>query len=311
MAQASDSQNSRPTREEVVGMFEGLSRRGPAQLLGVPLNADGATARTAFLVLARRYHPDVLLPQDHDLRDQVQAIFIALDQACRHFGGHRSGRLSPKPAPAPQAEPGAPAPSSTAASATAATPAGPAPAARVVPARPQKTEIEAAKADAARAQAERARAEEAEAEARARVEQLLLEAEAAVRRGEAGAAVSVLQAVPPTPDGAVRRRTRLLLARAYVSDPHWRRYGLDLLQEMAEGPEPDSGALRALAELYAREGRLARAEAALAKAIELDPGEQAARRELQRIREVRALQAAARPPTRKAGLLERLRSMTR
>ena len=88
---------------------------------------------------------------------------------------------------------------------------------------------------------------------------------------------------------------QLLLAQAYVSDPRWRRYGLTLLRELASGPSPDAGALVLLGSVYRREGLLARAEATLRRALEQNPGDAAARRELSLVREDRG---AALPPQR-------------
>jgi Flp pilus assembly protein TadD len=84
-------------------------------------------------------------------------------------------------------------------------------------------------------------------------------------------AVAALHEVLGVADDAERRRLRLLLARAYVSELRWRRYGVALLGEMLHESPRDPEALMILGALYHREGLLARAEATLRRALGADP----------------------------------------
>ena len=252
-------------RREILERYERLSQQGPAQQLGVGLHAGPAEARAAFLALARRFHPDTLAPENHDLRNEAQAVFVALNEACRKLGGHRvpDGRSQPPPPreerpreevrPAPRPAPAAPAP--------------PPPAPKA----------------------------ESPQERQARMEQCVRAAEAAIRGERSEDAVRLLhEALAASSAPAERRRAELLLARAYVSDPRWRRYGLTLLREVASGPSPDARALVLLGSVYRREGLHARAEATLTRALEQNPDDAEARRELSLVREGRGADPA--PP---------------
>lgn len=282
MEPAYEPRSGRPSREEVRDLYESLPRRGPAQLLDVPLDAEPARARSAFLALARRFHPDALDPADADLSKQAQAIFIALDEACRHFGGHlvlSQRTAAPDPAP-PPLDPGSPAPVEP----------DPTPDPAQAPERVDADLFAARRADVAEA---------------------LDDAENAIGRGDAEAAVDLLHEVRGHAEDRDRPRIRLLLARAYLADPRWRRNGLALLREMTEGPAPDSRALALLGGFYHREGLLARAEAMLSRALAADPGEREVRFELRRVRTRLAERPAPSRPTRRTGLLKRLLAITR
>jgi tetratricopeptide (TPR) repeat protein len=290
---------ARTSRREVLEFYESLSRRGPSQLLGVPLDADPAAARAAFLSLAKRFHPDVLAAEDDDVRAQAQAIFIALDGACRQLGGHRTGpaQRSPDAGSAPVPVP-APARDST-----------PPPARRTL-VQTGPRDVALGEADAAALDAEQAAAERAGR--RARLEHALETANAAVERGDPSTAVALLHEVLSLAKEGDRRSVRLLLARAYLADTRWRRYGLELLREMSDGTRPDPRALAMLGGLYRREGLLARAESTLLRALAADPHDPEARRELLKVRAERAGAAdAAVRSARRAGLVGRLLSFAR
>lgn len=257
-------------RREILERYERVLQQGPTQRLGIGLHAGGAEARAAFLALARRFHPDALDPENRDLREQAQAIFVALNDACRRLGGHRI----------PEAKSASPAVREPAA--TPRPPASAAPAAPFAPA--------AASAPAPRAPSPRASADpspEAPAERRALVEQAMRTAEAAIRRERSEEAVRTLHGVLPHAEPEARHRARLLLARAYVSDPRWRRFGLTLLGELTAGSTPDPQALVMLGALYRREGLLARAEATLGRALAQNPSDAEARGEIDLVRAAR------------------------
>ena len=137
-------------------------------------------------------------------------------------------------------------------------------------------------------------------ERRARVEDALRSAEASIARREIDVAVSELHDVLSQADEGQRRRIRLVLARAYVEDPRWRRYGLGLLSEMLRETPDDADALDTLGLLYHRQGLLARADATLRRALDSDPGHVEARTHLRAV--IAALQKRrapeeARPPS--------------
>jgi uncharacterized protein HemY len=125
--------------------------------------------------------------------------------------------------------------------------------------------------------------------------------------------VSVLHDVLSQANGGQQRRIRLVLARAYVKDPRWKRYGLGLLNEMLADNPDDADALATLGALYHREGLLARAEATLLRALAADPGQAEVRLHL---RAVRAARVKDRTPVRREsperrGLVARMLSIGR
>jgi Flp pilus assembly protein TadD len=130
---------------------------------------------------------------------------------------------------------------------------------------------------------------------------------------DAAAAVGALHEVMSLADPAERGRIRRLLARAYVSEPRWRRYGVSLLAEILRESPDDGEALATLGDLYHREGLLARAEATLARAVRSDPGNREARTRLRAVAaalEERRAREEGRPPERR-GLVARLLSFAR
>ena len=90
-------------RQEILELYASLAGRSHAQVLGVPPGASPATVREAFVALARRLHPDTLAPGDADLRDQLQAIFIRLNDAYRSLGGDHPTARAAQRAPGPAA----------------------------------------------------------------------------------------------------------------------------------------------------------------------------------------------------------------
>jgi hypothetical protein len=263
-------------RQEILELYAGLAGKSHAQVLGVPPGASPATVREAFVALARRLHPDTLPPGDGDLRDQLQAVFIRLNDAYRSFGDdHPAARAAKGPSDAPRE--------------TTAPLAAPPPKPLVVPPPPPRPE-----------------------ERHARVEEALRSAEDSIARRDLEAAVSVLHDVRSQANGGQQRRIRLLLARAYVKDPRWQRYGLGLVNEMLADNPDDADALATLGVLYHREGLLARAEATLLRALAVDPGQVEARLHLRAVRAARTDRTPGRrdSPERR-GLVARMLSIGR
>ncbi len=263
-------------RPEILELYASLAGSSHAQVLGVPPGASPTTVREAFVARARRLHPDTLAPGDADLSDQLQAIFIRLNDAYRSLGSDHPAARAAKLSPDPPRE--------------TAPMVAPRPTPLVAPLPPSDLE-----------------------ERRARVEEALRSAKASIARGEIAEAVSVLDAVHSQANDGQRRRIRLILARAYVGDPRWRRYGMGLLSEMLGETPDDADALATLGVLYHHEGLLARAEATLLRALAADPGQVEAGLHL---RAVRAAREGDRTPGQKEtperrGLVARLLSIGR
>jgi Flp pilus assembly protein TadD len=125
-------------------------------------------------------------------------------------------------------------------------------------------------------------------------------------------AVSVLHEVLALATTDEKRRVRLILAQAYLSEPPWRRYGLRLLTEMAGQNPADADALALLGGFYRSQGLLARAESTLHRALAADPRHSEARSQLRAVADHlgrREAPAPSRPRGR--GLLARLLSRRR
>jgi tetratricopeptide (TPR) repeat protein len=149
--------------------------------------------------------------------------------------------------------------------------------------------------------------------ARARVAEALQTAIARLAEGDTTSAVSALHEVLRLADDGERRRIRILLARAYVSDPRWRRYGASLLEDMVRESPHDAEALATLGAFYHREGLVARAEATLRRALATDPRHVEARAYLRAVTAARRKRDAPeeeRGPERR-GLVARLLSRPR
>lgn len=278
-----------PRRQEVLEWQASLATRSDAEVLGIRAGARPSELRAAFATLARRFHPDTAGPDERDLREPLQAIFVRVTEAYRNLVERSQGRVfepahdrvrsSVRPAGAREAEPAKP-----------ARQAAPAPAAA----------------------ARRSPAEDAERR-QARVALALRSAEELVARGRIEEAVAELHEVLTQADEPWRRKVRLMLARAYAADGRHRRYAVALLRELIEQGPADAEALAELGALYRREGLLARAEPLFARALALDPGLASARDGL---RAVRAALAARQAPKRRdeaprRNLIARLLSVAR
>jgi tetratricopeptide (TPR) repeat protein len=281
MATAARPQTPSPDRrQEILEWHAALQGLGPAQVLGLPPGADRAAVRAAFVTLAKRSHPDSLDSPDAGLRDLLQSIFIRISEAYRQLGGDRPSTLSGARI-SPTSVPAAPAPKAP-------------PPARISAPRPAPTPLDA--------------------EARhLRVAEGLREATGLMAEGDTIAAVDTLHEVLGLAGDADRRRIRLLLARAYVSQPQRRRNGVSLLEEMLRVTPHDAEALAILGALYHREGLTARAEAALRRALDSDPGHAEARIQLRAVTAAlqrRRATEEARPAERRS-LVARLLSFAR
>jgi tetratricopeptide (TPR) repeat protein len=245
-------------RNEIVKRHAALARQGHAEVLGLEPHARGPEVKAAYLALARRFHPDRGASLERDLKDKLQAIFIRLNEA------YRSLQSAPPTPPRSRLSVGA-------------------------------SDRPASAATASHAPARAARDEKAVA--RESVERAIALACDQLASGDPEAAITALHDVFLRADGRLRQRVRLLLARAYSSDPRWKTYAVRLLRELLHETPADAEALVLQAELYRREGLLARAEATLRRALSSDPESVEARALLSVVS--RARQGGSGPPAEK------------
>jgi len=281
-------------RREILDWQVGLQGKSPAEVLGVPADADLAAVKAAFKALVRRFHPDALGEADAHLRPDVQAILIRVTEAYREMQRRPAtpGRPIAPPAerPAVPREPASP----------PALHRGPSPAPAVGPSPPASRGPSPAPV--------------LEPHARhARVTAALGEAAGFLANGDPAAAVAALHEVLGLADADETMRIRRLLSRAYVLEPKWRRYGASLLAEMLRQSPDDAETLATLGALYLHEGLLARAETTLRRALDSDPRNREAQAHLREVAAAIAERQAgqdARPPERR-GLVARLFSFAR
>ncbi len=103
------------------------------------------------------------------------------------------------------------------------------------------------------------------------VREALAAARRLAREGDNEAVIKALHGVLARADEPERGEIRLELARAYVGDPRWRRYGLTLLRDITSEDPTNAEALTILGGVYYREGLLARARATFVRALASDP----------------------------------------
>jgi uncharacterized protein HemY len=139
------------------------------------------------------------------------------------------------------------------------------------------------------------------------------QAAASMAASDSTTAVAALHEVLGLADEAERRRLQRLLARAYVSEPRWRRYAVALLGDMLRESPRDAEAFVLLGALYHREGLMARAEATLRRALEADPENEEARAHLRAVTVALERRRASEdaPPRKARSLVSRLLSFSR
>jgi tetratricopeptide (TPR) repeat protein len=220
-------------REDVLEMHRALAARDHFEVLGIPRSATSDDARTAFVRLARRFHPDAQAdPELAGLRTQLEEIFTRLADADRV--------LSVPPRRAEYEK------------------------------RLALSEVQSLLHPASEETAEAAPPLDPMALAMTH-EQMLVSAEQEFAEGRYWDALQVVESVLGELQGRMRRRGCLLRARALGRNPKWRKEAEEQLKEILAEEPGNVDALFHLAELYQAGGMTTRAAAMFRKVLELRP----------------------------------------
>lgn len=281
---ATECQFAPERRQEIRNWYSRSVLQSPHELLGVEPHPDPDALRSAFVQLAKRFHPDTLGPGADDVRREMHAVFLRINEA---FQILRS-RTTEQPRTAP---------------ASTTPPAPFRPPVRVTEAPPPS-----AAAEPGRDGPSPARRLQAPGWRRDRVESALAQAAQLLAQRETEAAIEALHEVLTLALGAQRRQVRASLAEAYLSERRFRRNALSLLDQAVREDPGDAQALAILGRLYRREGLLSRAESMLRRAVRADPENVSALADLRAVRADlvrRRVQDPVAHNTR-AGLVERI-----
>jgi tetratricopeptide (TPR) repeat protein len=221
------------TREDVLQMERGLAAKDHFEVLGIPRSASSEDARAAFVRLARRYHPDALAdPELAGVRTQLEEIFGRLAEADRVLSvPHRRAEYEK----------------------------------RLV-----LSEVQLLLHPEAEGTAEAPPPLDPMAQAMTH-EQMLVSAEQEFAEGRYWDALQVVESVLGELQGRMRRRGRMLRARALGQNPKWRKEAEDQLKEILAEDPGNVDALFHLGELYQAGGMNTRAAAMFRKVLELRP----------------------------------------
>ncbi len=236
-------------------------KRDHFEVMGLERSATQAEIREAYGSFARILHPDACHdPALEDLREKREAVFIRLSEAyevlrepasrAQYERAFEPSKLrSPRPAatvtrekPGPE-PPRAPVPAPPALSSPPPSPA----ASPVLP-----------------------------IDARLLPGRILEIAEKSFQHGDYWETIRQLEPMVPRAEGPTRTRAMMLLARAYMKNPKWRKRAEGVLQSLLDENRRDIEACLVLAELYREASLPARARALYRRVLDIEPGHDAA-----------------------------------
>jgi tetratricopeptide (TPR) repeat protein len=274
------ARSAQEIRSLILGAYSRL-RRDHFEALGLERTATEAEVREAYGGFARVLHPDACRdPALEDLREKREAVFVRLSEAYdvlrdaasraeyeRAFEPSklRSPRARPVTTSGTQ-EPGVPPPAPVPPRPAPVTPP-PAPAApRPAPAAPLP-------ALSSRPSTPTASKEPLPStiDARLMPERILEVAERLFEEGEYWEAIQQLEPMIRRAAEPTRARARMLLARAYMKNPQWRKRAEGVLQSMLDDDPRDIAACMVLAGLYRDANLPARARALYRKVLDIQP----------------------------------------
>jgi tetratricopeptide (TPR) repeat protein len=241
-------------RQEVIDLYRSLNDKNHFELLGVPEDAQDMQIESAYLRLAKRYHPDTHHePGLEDLADKLESIFYRLTEAFETLED-APARLkylaSLKPSlHVPEPEPPGPRPRSGP-RARAVEPPQPSPA-------PEEPKIEPQRA-----------------------QEVFEQAQERFGEGKYWEAVGLLSVAVSLGEGRLQRRARVLMARCFLKYPDRVKDAEKQLRLVIDQDPNNADAYYHLGAVYRHGGLSARARAMLKKTLELKPKHREAAAEL-------------------------------
>ena len=225
------------------------------EVLGLERSATETEVRETYAGFVRVLHPDACQdPALADLREKREAVFVRLSEAYetlrdpasraeyeRTFGPSRPRPVRVAPPVTTSAASGGSAP------APAQTSSPPASAGPAVPVAPRVDE-------------------------RLRPDRILEVAERLFEDGAYWEAIQQLEPMVPRAEEPTRARAKMLLARAYLRNPMWKKRAEGVLQSLLQDNPRDVAAGLALAELYRDSNLPARARSVYRKVLDIQPG---------------------------------------
>jgi tetratricopeptide (TPR) repeat protein len=234
-------------RQLIENAHEATVNKNHFEFLGVPRTATEAQVKEAYFRLARPLHPDSNRdPALADLQGKREAAFHRLSQAYETLRDpQKRGRYEADlNARAPRRPPPIPAPEPPAQSSP-----------------PIRTEADRATEVALALEAVR-------------------QAEKLFKEEKYWDAIQLLEPAIPRLERNSRVRAQVLLARAYMKNPNWRRRAEELLQRIVQESPDHADAYVALGNLYRTSQLKSRAQAMYRKAMQAQPGHPEALAEL-------------------------------
>ncbi len=267
-------------RHLILETYESLLQRDHFELLGVTAEASAVELRAGYARLARVLHPDACRDAIlADVSEQREAVFLRVCTAYETLrdpearAAYEADLRRRKPRPAPSATPTVilsapfvppPSPTSETPPRGSSPPAGPAP--------PEPSLEE-------------------------RLEETIAAGEELLRNGQYWEAMQQIEPTLQHAEGALRIRARLALARANMKNPEWLRRAESHLQEVLHEDPTRLEAYLLLGDIYRDSNLRTRATAMYRKALDLQPHNRHALRELAR------LESTGSPPARSGSLL--------
>ena len=284
--------SSEPTGEDlrrmILSAYESLRYKDHFEFLDIPRAASEAEVREAYAQLVRILHPDVCRdPALADIVSERTAVFSRLLEAYEVLRipasraayerdmapvKHRPSRPRILGTPFPKAEP--PPAKSVSSEARAGQPAPPAPVEPLPLALPSLSE------------------ETAEDDAGQKAADALVAAIKLVKQEKYWDAIQLLEPAIPRLGTPARHRARVLLAQAYLQNPHWSKQAEGVLRSVVSEDPRNVDAYFLLAGLYLKTQLEARAAAMFRKVLDLQPDHLGAAAGL------KALQTSKEPPFR-------------